>query len=298
MIIIDGKTMAQRVRENVKQQTAMLKAKDITPCLAVILVGDDPASLSYVAGKEKALAEVGMDSRDIRLPADTTERALLDIIASLNADKAVHGVLVQLPLPRHIRESLIIETIVPEKDVDGFHPVSVGNMVLGKRGFLPCTPNGIVYMLKELECESGVLLSGSHVVIVGRSNIVGRPLAVLLSQKSVNATVTICHTGTRNLLEMTRQADILIAAVGSPALITGDMVKSGAVVIDVGVNRVPDSALKRGYRLCGDVDFDGMAQKAAFITPVPGGVGPMTIAMLLQNVVDACEARTRSVSHI
>ncbi|MDR1126750.1 MAG: bifunctional 5,10-methylene-tetrahydrofolate dehydrogenase/5,10-methylene-tetrahydrofolate cyclohydrolase [Treponema sp.] len=292
MIIIDGKTMAQRVRENVKQQTAMLKAKDITPCLAVILVGDDPASLSYVTGKEKALAEVGMDSRDIRLPADTTEEALLGIIASLNADKAVHGVLVQLPLPRHIRESLIIEAIAPEKDVDGFHPVSVGNMVLGKKGFLPCTPNGIVYMLKELERKSEVLLNGSHAVIVGRSNIVGRPLAVLLSQKSVNATVTICHTGTRNLLEMTRQADILIAAVGKPALITGDMVKNGAVVIDVGVNRVSDATTKRGYRLRGDVDFDGVAQKAAFITPVPGGVGPMTIAMLLRNVVDAGEART------
>jgi methylenetetrahydrofolate dehydrogenase (NADP+)/methenyltetrahydrofolate cyclohydrolase len=291
MIIIDGKTIAQEIRENVKQRTTALKARNITPRLAVILVGEDPASLSYVAGKEKALAEAGMDGRDIRLPADVTENALLDIIADLNADASVHGILVQLPLPRTIREALIIEAVAPQKDVDGFHPVSVGSMVLGRKGFLPCTPNGVLYMLKELERKFAVPLNGSHAVIVGRSNIVGRPLALLLSQKSVNATVTICHTGTRNLAEMTRQADILIAAAGKPALITSDMVKNGAVVIDVGVNRVPDASAKRGYRLCGDVDFDPVAEKAAFITRVPGGVGPMTIAMLLRNVADAAEAR-------
>ncbi|MDR0644643.1 MAG: bifunctional 5,10-methylene-tetrahydrofolate dehydrogenase/5,10-methylene-tetrahydrofolate cyclohydrolase [Treponema sp.] len=292
MTIIDGKTMAQKVREDTQQRTAALKKKGVTPCLAVVLVGEDPSSLSYVTGKEKALAEVGIDSRDIRLTANTTEEVILSLIARLNADKGVHGILVQLPLPRHIRESVVIDAIAPKKDVDGFHPISVGNMVLGKKGFLPCTPNGIVYMLKEIERKLAFSLSGAHAVIVGRSNIVGRPLGILLSQKSVNATITICHTGTRNLSEMTLQADILIAAAGKPALITGDMVKNGAVVIDVGVNRVSVPTAKKGYRLCGDVDFDSTAKKASFITPVPGGVGPMTIAMLLRNVVDAAEMGT------
>ncbi|MDR0410824.1 MAG: bifunctional 5,10-methylene-tetrahydrofolate dehydrogenase/5,10-methylene-tetrahydrofolate cyclohydrolase [Treponema sp.] len=292
MTIIDGKTIAQKIHEEVKQRTTALKFKGITPCLAVLLVGNDPASFSYVKGKEKALAEDGMDSRDVRLPADTTQDVLLDLIDSLNADKTVHGILVQLPLPQHINESLIIEAIAPEKDVDGFHPVSVGNMVLCRKGFLPCTPNGVIYMLKELNSSFAVQLNGAHAVIVGRSNIVGRPLAILLSQKTVNATVTICHTGTRNLPEITRQADILIVAAGKPALVTGSMVRDGATVIDVGVNRVADSAAKKGYHLCGDVDFDSVAKKAAFITPVPGGVGPLTIAMLLRNVVDAAETRS------
>jgi methylenetetrahydrofolate dehydrogenase (NADP+)/methenyltetrahydrofolate cyclohydrolase len=294
MTIIDGKTIAQKIHEEVKQRTAALKSKGVTPCLAVLLVGDDPASLSYVRSKEKALMEDGMDSRDVRLPADTTQNALLDLIDNLNADQAVHGILVQLPLPRRVSESLVIEAVAPEKDVDGFHPVSVGNMVLNGKGFIPCTPNGVVYILKELNRAFGVQLSGAHAVIVGRSNIVGRPLAILLSQKSVNATVTICHTGTRNLPEITRRADILIVAAGKPALVTGSMVKDGAVVIDVGVNRVNDSSMKKGYRLCGDVDFDSAAKKAAFITPVPGGVGPLTIAMLLRNVVDAAEMRNCS----
>jgi methylenetetrahydrofolate dehydrogenase (NADP+)/methenyltetrahydrofolate cyclohydrolase len=254
------------------------------PTLAVILVGDDPASLSYVTAKEKALTEAGMESRDIRLPADTSEKALLAIISDLNRNEQVHGILVQLPLPKHINEAKVINEIIPEKDVDCFHPVSVGNMMLNKPGFLPCTPHGVLKLLQEYN----IPISGTHVVIVGRSNIVGKPLANLLIRKELNATVTICHTGTYDIAHHTRQADIIIAAAGMPALIKPDMIKENAVVIDVGVNRVSDPSLKKGYRLCGDVDPEA-AQKASFITPVPGGVGPMTIAMLLQNVVEAAE---------
>jgi methylenetetrahydrofolate dehydrogenase (NADP+)/methenyltetrahydrofolate cyclohydrolase len=252
----------------------------------VVLVGEDPASLSYVSAKEKALAEAGMESRDIRMSAGTDEAALLSLITELNRDEKVHGILVQLPLPQHIDGQRVIDAIDPAKDVDGFHPVSVGNMVLGRPGFLPCTPMGILALLREFN----IPVSGSHAVVVGRSNIVGRPLANLLTRPEYNATVTVCHTGTRDLGRHTLEADILIAAAGKPGLIKPEMVKEGAAVIDVGVNRAPDPSSKRGFRLCGDVDF-AVSQKAGYITPVPGGVGPMTIAMLLQNVAEAAERR-------
>ena len=284
-IIIDGKAIGQKVREDAKQRTDTLRQKGIVPCLAVILVGDDPASVSYVTGKEKALAEAGMECRDTRLPANVSETDVLTLIHKLNEDKKVHGILVQLPLPKQINEDRIITAIDPKKDVDGFHPVSVGNMLLGRPGFLPCTPHGVMVMLREIK----IPLSGSHAVVVGRSNIVGKPLANLLTRRDCNATVTVCHTGTKDLARYTLDADILIAAVGKPGLISSDMVKPGAAVIDVGVNRAPDSSKKSGFRLCGDVDYGPVAEKAGFITPVPGGVGPMTIAMLMQNTVIAAE---------
>jgi methylenetetrahydrofolate dehydrogenase (NADP+)/methenyltetrahydrofolate cyclohydrolase len=250
----------------------------------VVLAGEDPASVSYVTAKEKALAEAGMEGRDIRLPADVLEAELFTLIKDLNVDEKVHGILVQLPLPGHINEDRIITAIDPEKDVDGFHSISVGNMVLGKPCFLPCTPHGVLVLLRELN----IPLSGAHAVVVGRSNIVGKPLANMLTRRDVNATVTVCHTGTKSLSRHTLQADILIAAAGRPGLITRDMIRPGAAVIDVGVNRVSDTSAKKGYRLCGDVD-PAAAETAGYITPVPGGVGPMTIAMLMQNVVQAAE---------
>jgi methylenetetrahydrofolate dehydrogenase (NADP+)/methenyltetrahydrofolate cyclohydrolase len=285
-ILIDGKAVARKRRESLALRITALKKRGIVPCLAVVLLGDNPASLSYVAGKEKALAEAGMGSRDIRLPVETAEEELLGLIARLNADPLVHGILVQLPLPVHIDPGRVIAAMDPAKDVDGFHPVSVGNLVLGRPGFLPCTPQGVLVLLRNL----GIPLSGAHAVVLGRSNIVGKPLANILSRRDVNATVTICHTGTKDLAGLTRQADILIAAAGKPGVVTADMVKEGATVIDVGVNRVADPSAKKGYRLRGDVDFEPVAEKAAYITPVPGGVGPMTIAMLLENVVLAAEA--------
>jgi methylenetetrahydrofolate dehydrogenase (NADP+) / methenyltetrahydrofolate cyclohydrolase len=284
-VIIDGFEIARQVREDVAKKTAELKAKGITPCLAVVLVGEDPASVSYVTGKEKALLEVGMSDRSIRLNEKTTEKELLDVIHTLNSDASVHGILVQLPLPKHIDEAKVLLAIKPEKDVDGFHPISVGNMLIGRKSFLPCTPHGVLVLLKTM----GIQTSGAHAVVVGRSNIVGKPVAVLLARKECNATVTICHTGTKDLASMTKQADILIAAAGKPNTITADMVKEGAVVIDVGVNRIPDSSKKSGFRLVGDVDFDAVKEKASFITPVPRGVGPMTIAMLMQNTLEAAE---------
>jgi methylenetetrahydrofolate dehydrogenase (NADP+)/methenyltetrahydrofolate cyclohydrolase len=284
-VIIDGKAAAQRIGEDTRERAGLLAARGITPCLGVILLGENPASLSYVAAKERALAEAGMASRDIRLPGETSEEELLSRIRLLNEDPQVHGILVQLPLPPGIREDRVITAIDPAKDVDGFHPVSVGNLVLGRPGFLPCTPHGILVLLREL----GIPLSGAHAVVLGRSQIVGKPLANLLIRRDVNATVTVCHTGTRDPARFTRDADILIAAAGQPGLVTADMVKEGAVVIDVGVNRVADSGKKKGYRLCGDVDFPAVAEKASFITPVPGGVGPMTIAMLIRNVLEAAE---------
>jgi methylenetetrahydrofolate dehydrogenase (NADP+)/methenyltetrahydrofolate cyclohydrolase len=285
-ILIDGKALARKRRESLVLRIAALKDRGIVPCLAVVLLGDDPASLSYVAGKEKALAGAGMGSRDIRLPAETAEGELLGLIARLNADPLVHGILVQLPLPARVDSGRVIAAIDPAKDVDGFHPVSVGNLVLGRPGFLPCTPQGVLVLLRDL----GIPLSGAHAVVLGRSNIVGKPLANILSRRDVNATVTICHTGTKDLAGLTRQADILIAAAGKPGIVRADMVKEGAAVIDVGVNRVADPSAKKGYRLRGDVDFEPVAEKAAYITPVPGGVGPLTIAMLLENVVLAAEA--------
>ena len=284
-VTIDGRAAALTLRTGLKARLAGLRERGIVPSLAVILVGENPASLSYVGAKEKALAEAGMGSRDFRLPEAATQGELLYLLAELNADPLVHGILVQLPLPPHIAEDPVITAIDPAKDVDGFHPVSMGNMVLGRPGFLPCTPHGVLVLLRDY----GIPLSGAHAVVLGRSNIVGKPLANLLARREQNATVTLCHTGTRDLASITRQADILIAAAGKPGLVTADMIKEGAAVIDVGVNRVPDPQAKKGYRLRGDVDFEGVSQKAGFISPVPGGVGPMTIAMLLQNVAQAAE---------
>lgn len=283
--IIDGFAIAQEVRADTANRTLKLAAQGIQPCLAVVLVGTDPASISYVTGKEKALTEAGMISKDIRLPADTDENQLLEIISELNTNPSVHGILVQLPLPKHIDADKILLAIDPQKDVDGFHPVNVGNMMIGRRSYLPCTPNGILYLLKRMQIQT----NGKHAVIVGRSNIVGKPLAVLLTRKEYNATVTICHTGTQNIASYTKQADILIAAAGTPKIISADMIKPGAAVIDVGVNRIPDASKKSGFRLCGDVDFEAALSVASYITPVPRGVGPMTIAMLLQNTVEAAE---------
>lgn len=284
-IIIDGKQVAAEMRADIKKQVAELSAKGVVPGLAVILVGDDPASRSYVAGKEKACAEAGIFSDDNRRPADISQADLIALIEEKNADPKIHGILVQLPLPKHIDESLAIRTVTPEKDVDGFHPVNVGKMMLGEEAFLPCTPHGIIKLLER----SGVEVAGKHVVVVGRSNIVGKPVANMLLQKKpgANATVTVCHTGTPDMSVFTRQADILIVAAGRADVVTADMVKEGAVVIDVGVNRVDDATKKRGYRLAGDVDFAAVSEKASLITPVPGGVGPMTITMLLYNTLES-----------
>ena len=284
-VIIDGKQVAADIRAEVAQKVAELKKNGKNACLAVILVGENPASVSYVTGKQKALAEVGMQDRSVHLPENTTEEDLLKLIDQLNNDDTVHGILVQLPLPKHINEDKVIMAISPKKDVDGFHPVNVGNMMIGRPGFLPCTPHGIIVLLKRM----GIETSGKHAVVIGRSNIVGKPVSVLLAQKSVNCTVTICHTGTKNLLEITKQADIIVVASGHPHTLTGDMIKYGAVVIDVGVNRIPDSSKKSGFRLVGDCDFDDLKEKASFITPVPGGVGPMTIAMLMVNTLESAE---------
>ncbi|MEE0885403.1 MAG: bifunctional methylenetetrahydrofolate dehydrogenase/methenyltetrahydrofolate cyclohydrolase FolD [Treponema sp.] len=283
--IIDGKEIAAQVRKEVAEKVAELKKNGITPCLAVILVGENPASVSYVTGKQKALAEVGMADRSLHLPESTTEEELLKIINELNNDKTVHGILVQLPLPKHINEEKVILAINPKKDVDGFHPENVGNLVIGKKSFLPCTPHGIIVLLQKMNIET----NGKHAVVIGRSNIVGKPVALLLARKETNCTVTICHTGTKNIAEITKQADIIIAAAGKPHTLTKDMVKPGAVIIDVGVNRIPDATKKSGFRLIGDCDFDDLKETASFITPVPGGVGPMTIAMLMQNTLEAAE---------
>lgn len=281
--IIDGKQISAEVRADVARKTAQLKEQGIVPCLAVILAGDNPASVSYVAGKRKALAEAGMADRSVILPASVSEKELLGIIEELNNDRSVHGILVQLPLPPHISEQNVTNAILPEKDVDGFHPVNVGKLVCGEKGFLPCTPNGITVLLKKMNVET----DGKHVVIVGRSNIVGKPLALLLLRREFNATVTVCHTGTKDLASYTKSADILIVASGHPGTVTASMIKEGACVIDVGVNRIPDPSKKSGFRLAGDVDFEGAREAAGCITPVPGGVGPMTIAMLMYNTLES-----------
>jgi methylenetetrahydrofolate dehydrogenase (NADP+)/methenyltetrahydrofolate cyclohydrolase len=286
-VIIDGKQIAADVRADVAKKVAELNKKGIQPCLAVILVGENPASVSYVTGKRKALAEVGMVDRSIEVPESTTEEELLKIIDDLNKDDKVHGILVQLPLPKHINEDKVIMAIDPSKDVDGFHPVSVGNLMIGRPGFLPCTPHGIIVLLQKM----GIETSGKHAVVIGRSNIVGKPVSILLARKDVNCTVTMCHTGTKNMAEITRQADIVVVASGHPHTLTKDMVKDGAVVIDVGVNRIPDSTKKSGFRLIGDSDFDDLKEKTSYITPVPGGVGPMTIAMLMQNTLESAMAQ-------
>lgn len=286
--LIDGKALAAETRAAVKARAAALKARTgVTPGLAVVLVGENPASCSYVRAKERALEEAGMRSIDVRLPETTTQEALLTVIAGLNADPSAHGILVQLPLPKHIDEDAVIRAIAPKKDVDGFTPENVGRMVIGEECFLPCTPHGIVRLLA---C-AGTETAGRHAVVIGRSNIVGKPVALLLARKAPggNATVTLCHTGTKDLPEHTRRADILVVASGRPGTVTGDMVKPGATVIDVGVNRVPCAETATGYRLCGDCDFDSVARVAGKLTPVPGGVGPMTIAMLLENTLLAAE---------
>lgn len=283
--IIDGKAIAAQVRGEVAAKVSELKNKGIVPCLAVILVGENPASVSYVTGKQKALAEVGMMDKSVHLSENTTEEDLLRLIDELNKDKFVHGILVQLPLPKHIDEEKVLLAIDPKKDVDGFHPVNVGNLVIGKKAYLPCTPHGIIVLLNKMNIET----SGKYAVVIGRSNIVGKPVSLLLARKETNCTVTMCHTGTKNIAEITKQADIIIAATGKPHTVTKDMVKPGAVVIDVGVNRIPDSSKKNGFRLIGDCDFDDIKEVASYITPVPGGVGPMTIAMLMFNTLEAAE---------
>lgn len=284
--LIDGKALAATLREEIKVKSAELcKQTGVTPGLGVILVGEDPASQSYVTAKERALAEAGMRSFDYRLPADTSQDKLLALIDELNRNPEVHGILVQLPLPKGLDEAEVIRAIAPEKDVDGFTPVNVGKMVIGEACFLPCTPHGVIKMLER----AGVETKGAHAVVIGRSNIVGKPVAHLLAAKRAggNATVTLCHTATKDLAAFTRQADILVVASGRPNTVTGDMVKPGATVIDVGVNRVPCEGTKTGYKLCGDCDFASVSQVAAHLTPVPGGVGPMTITMLLENTYQA-----------
>lgn len=283
--IIDGFAIAQKIRGQTAIEVSALKEKGLHPCLAVILVGENPASVSYVSAKKKALVEAGMADRSVNLPCSVSEAELLGIIADLNRDTSVHGILVQLPLPSHIDEQKVIAAIAPEKDVDGFHPINAGKLLIGQSGFVPCTPYGVTVLLKE----AGVPTDGAHAVVVGRSNIVGKPLALLLARKDINATVTLCHTGTKNLASFTRSADILIAAAGRPGTITADMIKPGAAVIDVGVNRIPDNTKKSGFRLTGDVDFEAALDIAGFITPVPKGVGPMTIAMLLRNTIHAAQ---------
>lgn len=289
--LIDGKQVAADMRGELKEKVDKLKAQRITPGLAVVLVGEDPASKSYVTAKEKACEQIGIYSDDNRLPAETTEEDLLILIDKLNQDPKIHGILVQLPLPGHIDENKILLAIDPSKDVDGFHPVNVGKMVVGQDAFLPCTPHGIIQLL----IRNKVNLEGAEVVIVGRSNIVGKPIANMLMQKAPtgNATITVCHTRTKKTTEHCKSADIIIAAAGRPNTVTAEMVKAGAVVIDVGVNRVEDATKKRGYRLVGDVDFEAVKEKASLITPVPGGVGPMTITMLLYNTVHSAE-KTRN----
>lgn len=284
-VIIDGKAIAEDVRAGVAEKVSALKSKGIQPCLAVILVGENPASVSYVTGKRKALAEAGMVDKSVDLPESTSEAELLAKIDELNKDPSVHGILVQLPLPKHIDEDKVIMAIDPKKDVDGFHPVNVGNLMIGRPGFLPCTPHGIMVLLERMKINT----NGAHVVVIGRSNIVGKPVSMLMLRRQYNATVTICHTGTKNVQEIARQADILIAAAGHPNTVTADMVKPGAAVIDVGVNRIPDATKKSGFRLVGDVDFEAVKEIASFITPVPKGVGPMTIAMLMYNTLEAAE---------
>ena len=272
--IIDGKKISAEIKDELKQEVAAMKAEGKEIALAVIQVGEDPASSVYVRNKKKACEYIGITSVSYEIPEDSTQQELLDLVEKCNKDPKINGILVQLPLPPHMDEDAVIHAIDPKKDVDGFHPVSVGNMVIGNDGFLPCTPAGIIELLKR----SGVEIGGKECVVVGRSNIVGKPMSMLLLRE--NGTVTVCHSRTRNIEEICAEADILIASVGSPRLVTADWVKKGAVVIDVGINRVDG-------RLCGDVDFETVKDKAAVITPVPKGVGPMTIAMLLENTLES-----------
>jgi len=290
--LIDGRAIARKIREDVAERVKKLVARGITPGLAVILVGDDPASEVYVNSKGKATEEAGMYSLTIRLEADTSQSELLAQVEALNDDPRIHGILVQMPLPKQIDPDFIIRAVDPLKDVDGFHPMNVGKMLVGERdGFIPCTPAGIQILLRE----SGVKTPGLNCVIIGRSNIVGKPMAALMMQNNpdANCTVTLCHSHTQDLADHTRLADILIVAAGRAGIVDGDMVKKGAIVIDVGTNRVEDKTAKSGFRLRGDVDFDSVRKVASKMTPVPGGVGPMTIAMLMANTVRAAEMSLR-----
>jgi len=283
--IISGNEVSQQIKDELKAEVPKLKAQGVEPCLAVILVGEDPASRVYVSNKKKACEYIGIKSLESRLPAETTTEQLLDVINKYNSDKSVHGILCQLPLPKHIPETKILRSILPEKDVDCFHPFNVGLISIGEVRFLPCTPAGVIELIKR----GGFETSGADVVILGRSNIVGRPLSNMLDQRNMNATVTMLHTKTKNLKEKCRAADIIIAAIGKPEFLKGDMVKDGVVVIDVGINRVDAPGTEKGFKLVGDVAFDEVKEKAAAITPVPGGVGPMTIAMLMMNTLTAAK---------
>lgn len=274
---IDGKAVAQEVREGVKERVDRLKEQGITPGLAVVVVGDDPASHTYVKNKQRTCENLGMRSDLYSYPASLSEEELLRTIESLNADPGIHGILVQLPLPEHIEEFTVIQAIDPDKDVDGFHPVNAGKMLIGEEAFLPCTPHGVIKLLEHYKIE----MAGKHAVVIGRSNIVGKPAGLLLLEK--NATVTYCHSKTADLASFTKQADIIIVAVGRPKTLKAKHIKSGAVIIDVGINRGEDG------KLCGDVDFEDVQEVASFVTPVPGGVGPMTIAMLMDNTVRSAE---------
>ena len=288
--IIDGKAVSASVKEEVAAETAKLRDEHgLKVGLAVVIVGSDPASRVYVNNKKKACEAVGFQSYEYALDESTTQEQLLDLVEVLNRDSRVNGILVQLPLPKHIDENAVINAINPEKDADCFHPINVGKMLIGEPDFLPATPAGVLEMLKR----RGIQTAGKHAVVVGRSNIVGKPMAAILMQRGVDATVTVANSRTENLAEITRTADILIAAVGKPGFVTADMVKDGAVVIDVGTNRIDDPASPKGSRLVGDVDFEHVKDKASWITPVPGGVGPMTICMLMANAVRAAEKASR-----
>jgi methylenetetrahydrofolate dehydrogenase (NADP+)/methenyltetrahydrofolate cyclohydrolase len=285
--LIDGRAIAENVYRDLRQQIGELKSKGVTPGLAVVLVGEDAASRAYVRSKDKMSRELGLHSVKLELPAETTQEELIAKVQKLNRDPAVHGILVQSPLPRHINEAAIVGALDPGKDVDGFHPVNVGRLTMGDpAGFVPCTPLGVQRLLVESKIE----IAGARVVVLGRSMIVGKPVALLLMQKGGggDATVTVAHSRSRDLASITRSADILIAAIGQPLFVKAEHVRDGAVVIDVGINRVEDASRERGYRLVGDVDFERVAPKVKAITPVPGGVGPMTIAMLMSNTVKAC----------
>lgn len=272
--LIDGKLISQQIKDELREEVSQMKAQGIVPCLAVIQVGNDPASSVYVNNKKKACAYIGMESLSYELEESISQEQLLELIEELNSNEKVNGILVQLPLPKHIDENAIIQAIIPQKDVDGFHPETVGNMCIGTKGFLPCTPAGVIQLLKR----SNIEIAGKECVVVGRSNIVGKPMAMLLLRE--NGTVTITHSRTIDLKEVTKRADVLVVAIGKPKFITSDYVKEGAVVIDVGIHRDENN------KLCGDVDFDDVVNKASAITPVPGGVGPMTIAMLMNNCVE------------
>jgi methylenetetrahydrofolate dehydrogenase (NADP+)/methenyltetrahydrofolate cyclohydrolase len=287
--LIDGRAVAAKVRQRITERVKALASQGIVPGLSVVLVGDDAASAVYVRNKGAACEEVGMRGETIRMPASTTQAELEAVVDRLNRDPKVHGILVQMPLPKQLDSDAILNRIDPAKDVDGFHPVNVGRMLVGDRdGFVPCTPAGVMELLREYKVPT----AGAHAVVIGRSNIVGKPMMALLVQPGTDATVTVCHSRTRDMADQVRRADIVIAAVGKARLVTADMVKPGAVVIDVGINRIDDPTHPKGSRIVGDVDFDSVSKVASLITPVPGGVGPMTIAMLLENTL---QAATRSV---